>query len=736
MAGKNRLIYITGILLLIFVFAVYCPHVHAFETADDAIWETGSDAVYMAEAEEPEEIPDADYYAPDEGPDPEEETADNAQELSFETEEEESSSAASGEDEIAVSEPETVTADELWVTAEDGTDPAELFARYAETILYEGIDSSPSVREDSLNASEQAAFALAPGNELESRLYEILSEKIQLVASGELQSTTFTMSLDDLGISVREGSKAEIYSVYDEIRTAETQVIKLLIYNYPFHLYWFDKRTGARWTGPVITTTDKEEVAYLSDDLTVTMTVSGDYRNEDNADCYVNARGAISAQRARDNAVRIVEQCRETGAEERIRYYCDWICGQVHFYRWGDYDPYATPYGDPWQIIGVFDDRKEHQVTCEGYSKALQYLCDLSDFPDEVTCISVTGSMYSEISTDLYNVDHMWNIVHMDNGQNYLVDLTTSDYFSDRTDELTLAGAERLPAGDENIVTYGVYEGDCFFKYTYSAETLSVFDASELTLSHLSYPGEDISRAKDVQVKFAPQTYSGSPCRPDPEIYVSGRKLVRRKDYSITFSDNVNAGTAKAVIKGIGIYEGKITRQFQIKPRSVTDAAISGIVKKVCNEKAQSQSVNVQLDGKTLKLNTDYELAYKNNVNTGRATIAIKGKGNYTGAAVRYFAIVPKPSWIASLSSPKTKQIKMTWGKRPQISGYQIEISTKKDFKKPKMQKTVWDPAKLTMTVPVQKAKTKYYVRIRSFKKTSYKTYFSDWSAIKTVTTK
>ena len=734
MAGKNRWIYITRMLLLFFAFAVYCPCAYAYETADDVLWETESDAAYIIEAEEPEEIPDTDFYDTDEGHVPEEETADVEQELSFETEEEESNSAASGEGEMAVLEPETVTADELWVTAEDGTDPAELFARYAETILYEGIVSSPSVRGDSLTASEQAAFASAPENDLESRLYEILSEKIQLVAAGELRYTVFTMSLDDLGISVREGSEEEIRSVYDEIRAAETQVIKLLIYNYPFHLYWFDKRKGARWKGPVITTSDG--VSYLSGDLSVSMSVSGDYRSENNVDCYVNARGAISAQRARDNAVRIVEQCSETGAEERIRYYCDWICGQVHFYRWGDYDIYATPYGDPWQIIGVFDDRKEHQVTCEGYSKALQYLCDLSDCSDEVTCISVTGSMYSEISTDLYNVDHMWNIVHMDNGQNYLVDLTTSDYFSDRTDELILAGAERLPAGDENIVTYGVYEGDYYFKYTYSDETLSVFDASELTLSHLSYPGEDISCAKDVQVKFAPQTYSGSPCRPDPEIYVSGRKLVRRKDYTVTFSDNVNAGTAKAFIKGIGIYEGKITRQFQIKPRSVTDAAISGIVKKVCSEKAQSQTPLVRVDGETLKPDTDYELAYKNNVNTGRATIAIKGKGNYKGVAVRYFAIVPKPSWIASLSSPKTKQIKITWGKRPQISGYQIEISTNKDFKKPKMQKNVWDPAKLTMTVPVQKAKTKYYVRIRSFKKTSYKTYFSDWSAVKTVVTK
>ena len=239
----------------------------------------------------------------------------------------------------------------------------------------------------------------------------------------------------------------------------------------------------------------------------------------------------------------------------------------------------------------------------------------------------------------------------------------------------------------------------------------------------------DVSGIKD-------KVYNGKPQTQVPVVKFNGWTLTCDRSYSLSYSNNTNAGKATVIITGSEDYPGKISRYFTIKPASLANADITGITSKVYNGSALSQTPVVKLNGKTLKLNTDYYLAYKNNINTGRATIAIKGKGNYNNVAVRYFAINPKPSWIASLSSPKTKQIKITWGKRTQISGYQLEISTNKSFAKPKMQKNVYDPAKLSMTVSVAKANTTYYVRIRSFKKTSDKTYFSAWSAVKTVKTK
>ena len=57
-------------------------------------------------------------------------------------------------------------------------------------------------------------------------------------------------------------------------------------------------------------------------------------------------------------------------------------------------------------------------VVCEGYSKAFQYLCDLSD----ITCYTVTGDMDGGTGAGA----HMWNIVEQD-GRYYIADITNSD---------------------------------------------------------------------------------------------------------------------------------------------------------------------------------------------------------------------------------------------------------------------------------------------------------------------
>ena len=57
-------------------------------------------------------------------------------------------------------------------------------------------------------------------------------------------------------------------------------------------------------------------------------------------------------------------------------------------------------------------------MVCEGYSKAFQYLCDLSD----ITCYTVTGIMNGGTGEG----PHMWNIV-ANNGKYYMADITNSD---------------------------------------------------------------------------------------------------------------------------------------------------------------------------------------------------------------------------------------------------------------------------------------------------------------------
>ena len=97
---------------------------------------------------------------------------------------------------------------------------------------------------------------------------------------------------------------------------------------------------------------------------------------------------------------------------------------------------------------------------------------------------------------------------------------------------------------------------------------------------------------------------------------------------------------------------------------------------------------------------------------------------------------------VAKLASPKLasvkagkKQFKATWKKVASIDGYQIQYSTSSAFKKGNKTVNVSKSA-TSKTVKKLKAKTKYYVRIRAFKKINGKKVYSSWSKSKSAKTK
>lgn len=102
------------------------------------------------------------------------------------------------------------------------------------------------------------------------------------------------------------------------------------------------------------------------------------------------------------------------------------------------------------------------------------------------------------------------------------------------------------------------------------------------------------------------------------------------------------------------------------------------------------------------------------------------------------------PGWSKYfVKAPKTvagkKSFTVKWGKQSKanlkkFNGYQIRYSTKKSMAKSKMVKA-GKTAKLKK-VSGLKGKTKYFVQVRTYTKKSGKTFYSKWSAKKTVKTK
>lgn len=119
---------------------------------------------------------------------------------------------------------------------------------------------------------------------------------------------------------------------------------------------------------------------------------------------------------------------------------------------------------------------------------------------------------------------------------------------------------------------------------------------------------------------------------------------------------------------------------------------------------------------------------------TNQPTTASNKKDNTTKPATPTVK-QPNGSKIKKVKAAK-KALTITWTKVNDIKGYEIWLSTDKKFKKNKKIVLVGNPKTTKKTVKKLKAKKKYYVRIRTYKKVGFKKVYSKWLNVKSAKTK
>lgn len=175
--------------------------------------------------------------------------------------------------------------------------------------------------------------------------------------------------------------------------------------------------------------------------------------------------------------------------------------------------------------------------------------------------------------------------------------------------------------------------------------------------------GDVLKNAKYDGTAFEPPI-SVSVC----ENSMTMRTMVEGVDYSLSYSNNTNAGTARIIITGMGNYEGTVTIPFTINKRTdsiyyyyeygndsielgvgndtgdlltrnYTGSAIThdGIVAKTYrlthyfDDSGVLWTNTTQTPDLTLTRNTDFKVTYHNNIEPGDAYFDLSPMGNYTG---------------------------------------------------------------------------------------------------------
>lgn len=246
------------------------------------------------------------------------------------------------------------------------------------------------------------------------------------------------------GFSDGEADSQIVRSIAEKMRYGldGTAIINALMADCPLELYWYDKTAGysaANGYSAVWSTRTKSTGELVSKTYTVaipqiefTFAVAEAFRDESQPTVYED--GSVEYLMLNGGMEDLLETVRQAADEivkgnqwksdfAMLEAYKNEICDLVTYNHEAAGDP-ETPYGNPWQLLWVFDGDPDTNVVCEGYSKAFQYLCDLSAFRSGTEVYTVSG--YLGDGTGSEPGPHMWNHVRI-GGKYYLADLTNCD---------------------------------------------------------------------------------------------------------------------------------------------------------------------------------------------------------------------------------------------------------------------------------------------------------------------
>lgn len=219
--------------------------------------------------------------------------------------------------------------------------------------------------------------------------------------------------------------------------------------------------------------------------------------------------------------------------------------------------------------------------------------------------------------------------------------------------------------------------------------------------------------------------YEGKAIKGNETVKDGKEVLDSGKDYKASYQNNKNLGKATITIKGIGNYKGTKKVSYTIVKRSVR--SVTCHYKKTRSYTGRWVKPNVTLKvGKVkLKKNRDYTLVYRNNLQIGKASVVIRGMGNFTGKKTITFKIVPQTPKIQKLKKNK-KSFVITYSSGKMVHGYRMEVSTASSFAAKKTQKYILNGNRFEA---FGLKKGTYYIRVKAYYSKKGKRYESGYTS-------
>ena len=344
-------------------------------------------------------------------------------------------------------------------------------------------------------------------SDVEKKLYDQIATHISAIADGNESSTSFTINTDDIkttddfftfkytGDLNDTNASDKAYQNWKNTNANKfdcLRVMNTLMVDAPYELYWFNKSIGWETTSKMErqASTGNNEITVKITQYTIKLSCSEEFANKNGSsaqekDIKGNSVTAyyeadITKTKAASSVKAKVEEIVKNHASEddytKLKSYEKEICDLTEYNSAAAKEDYSGSDISPWQLIYVFDDDPATNVVCEGYSKAFQYLVERSSFnSDKIKSYIISGYIPG---------GHMWNIVTMDDGNNYLVDVTNSDSgnIGEDGDSLFLAGTS---GNIEDGYTFTIDTSNNIH-YRYNDETKSLYGTGADSILNLA----------------------------------------------------------------------------------------------------------------------------------------------------------------------------------------------------------------------------------------------------------
>lgn len=298
----------------------------------------------------------------------------------------------------------------------------------------------------------------------------------------------------------------------------------------------------------------------------------------------------------------------------------------------------------------------------------------------------------------------------------------------------------------QNYCISSVAQRDGVLYFTNDSNNLmAVKDAGKLITA--KWDGADSSG------KIADRAYTGAEQKPKIIVKYDGKTLEQGDDgYDVYFYNHKYPGTATAVVKGTGSYEGTVILNFSIKRPTVADqkTVTAQLIPTYGYDDITVKWSTQKVTGATVKYKVEYQkyggswytryygptvsAMTKNNLSDGvryrfRVTpyVVLNGK-TYTGASVTSpYVYTLKSTKKPVVSKASSSYVKVSWSKVYGISGYKVYRSkySSKNFKLVKTVSSNYTYAKIKTYKNVR-----YYYKVRPYKKVGTKYVYGPLSTV------